>query len=104
MKKNPDTLFQRETDFSFLRLIALKGSSSDGKKQLLEALRRRFPEGTITLGVDTTSKDVLDFWHSLQKDYRCNKEEERVCMGTSCCGLQDNSSYWFLAPQVTILL
>lgn len=52
--------------------------------------------------MDTTSKDVLDFWHSLQEDYRCNKEEERVCMGTSCYGLQDNSNYWFLAPQLHI--
>jgi len=56
----------------------------------------------MTLGVEATSKDVLDYWHSLQEDYRSSTgdEEERICFGTSCYGLQDDSNYWFLGPQV----
>ena len=83
------------------RVVALKGSSFDGRKQLLEALRMRFPDGTLTLGVEATNKDVLDYWHSLQEDYRFSADgEERICFGTSCYGLQDDSNYWFLGPQV----
>ena len=86
------------------RIIALKGTCFDGRKQLLEALRRRFPDGTITLGVEATSKDVLDYWHSLQEDYRSDGDgERRICFGTSIYGLQDDSNYWFLSPKVNYL-
>lgn len=57
----------------------------------------------MTLGTQATNKDVLDYWHSLQEDYRLSSENDaRVCMGTSSYGLQEGSNYWFLGPQVNI--
>ncbi|KAJ7318254.1 hypothetical protein OS493_038198, partial [Desmophyllum pertusum] len=70
-----------------------KGSCFDGCKQLLEALRIHFPEGTITFGVNTTNKDVLDYWHSLLDDYRLTGRVERIYFGTSSYGLQNDLNY-----------
>lgn len=97
------TLILKYNMHFLLRLVALKGSHFDGKKQLLDALRTRFPGGTVTLGTDVTSREVVDYWHALQEDYRSDvNKEERICLGTSSYGLQDHSNYWFLAPQLHI--
>ena len=46
---------------------------------------------------------MLDYWHSLQGDYRSNEGDQgRICMGTSCYGLQDQPNYWFLGPHVSL--
>ena len=64
-------------------------------------LRMQFPDGTFTLNVEATSEDVLDYWHFLQEDYSSSADgEERMCFGTPCYGLLDDSNYWFLGPQV----
>ena len=74
-------------------------SSLDGRRQLLDVVRQRFPEGTVTLGAKATSREVLDYWHYLQ-DYRSHTEgqEIKVCLGTSHYGLQDSTDYWFPWP------
>ncbi|KAL9977119.1 hypothetical protein ACROYT_G014492 [Oculina patagonica] len=67
------------------------------------ALRRRLHEGTLTTKVGATNRDVSDYWHGLQEDYRANADvKERISYGTSSYGLQDNNNFWFLGPELHI--
>ena len=84
LQKNVHDTIPQASGRVYVTLPSRKPSPLPSRKQLLDALRRSFPEGTVTLGVETTSKDVLDYWHLLQEDYRSSADgEERICFATS---------------------
>lgn len=82
----------------------MSGSAFDGKKQLLEAIRQRFPNGTISIASHVQNGDVSKYWQYLLEDYRsAYGDGARIGYISNHIGLQDIpvSNYWFLGNSVT---
>lgn len=91
-----------------LRVLTLTGSVFDGKRQLLESLRTKFPGGTINIESHVSNALVGTYWQSLLQDYRNifqQESEARVAFTTTHLGHQNipsSTNYWCLEPQVII--
>ena len=90
--------------YFYSRAITLPGSAFDGKKQLLAAVRKTFPDGTINIACTVQNANIAEYWQYLLGDYRksdiCGS---RIGYEATHLGIQEipsSSNYWFMGDLV----